>query len=250
MPNTPNTQVLDASKLPIRPGLDREVQRAWERLAAPGTWWTGAERVAIAAEVRHAPSCALCMQRKAALSPYTDRGDHDSQGALAQPVVDIVHRIVTDAGRLKQSWVREAVANDVSEERYVEVVGIVALVTALDTFDHALGRARRPLPVPMRGEPRKARPAGAKRDLAWVHTVAPQDLAPGDPDPYAVHGEKNIHRALSLVPQEVFNFFDLDVELYLKDDEIRAFGTKHRALTHAQIEMLAARVSALNGCYY
>jgi hypothetical protein len=250
VPNTPNTQVLDASKLPIRPGLDREVQRAWERLAAPGTWWTGAERVAIAAEVRHAPSCALCMQRKAALSPYTDRGDHDSQGALAQPVVDIVHRIVTDAGRLKQSWVREAVAYDVSEERYVEVVGIVALVTALDTFDHALGRARRPLPVPMRGEPRKARPAGAKRDLAWVHTVAPQDLAPGDPDPYAVHGEKNIHRALSLVPQEVFNFFDLDVELYLKDDEIRAFGTKHRALTHAQIEMLAARVSALNGCYY
>ncbi len=250
MPNTPNTQVLDASKLPIRPGLDREVRRAWERLAAPGTWWTGAERVAIAAEVRHAPSCALCMQRKAALSPYTVRGDHDSQGALAQPVVDIVHRIVTDAGRLKQSWVREAVANDVSEERYVEIVGIVALVTALDTFDHALGRARRPLPVPMPGEPRKARPAGAKRDLAWVHTVAPQDLAPGDPDPYAVHGEKNIHRALSLVPQEVFNFFDLDVELYLKDDEIRAFGTKHRALTHAQIEMLAARVSALNGCYY
>jgi alkylhydroperoxidase family enzyme len=176
--------------------------------------------------------------------------NRESHGALAQPIVEIVHRVVTDAGRLKESWVRSMMTSGVTEERYVEIVGIVALVTALDTFDHALGRAVRPLPPSSPGEPRKVRPAGAKRDLAWVHTVAPQDLTPDDPDPYAVHGEKNIHRALSLVPQEVFNFFDLDIELYLKDDEIRAFGTKHRALTHAQIEMLAARVSALNGCYY
>ena len=241
---------LDLTGLPIRQGLDREVRRAWLRLAAPGTWWTGAERVAIAAEVRNARTCRLCSQRKVALSPYTLRGDHDSQGDLAQPVVDVVHRIVTDAGRLKESWVRSTVTSGVTEEQYVEIVGIVALVTALDTFDHALGRALRPLPASVPGEPRKARPAGAQRDLAWVHTVAPQNLTPDDPDPYAVHGEKNIHRALSLVPQEVFNFFDLDIELYLKDDEIRAFGVAHRALTHAQIEMLAARVSALNGCYY
>jgi hypothetical protein len=241
---------LDPAELSIRKGLDRELERAWARLAAPGTWWTGAERLAIAAEVRNAPRCALCRQRKEALSPYTARGDHDSQGALAQPIVEVVHRIVTDAGRLKESWVRSMVTSGVTEEQYVEIVGIVALVTALDTFDNALGRALRPLPASVPGMPRKARPAGAKRDLAWVHTVAPQDLTSDDPDPYAVHGEKNIHRALSLVPQEVFNFFDLDVELYLKDDEIRAFGTEHRALTHAQIEMLAARVSALNGCYY
>lgn len=248
--NVSDVSELDPTGLPIRQGLDREVQRAWSRLAAPGTWWTGEERLAIAAEVRNARSCSLCMQRKEALSPYTVRGNHDSLGALAQPIVEVVHRIVTDAGRLKESWVRSMVMNSVTEEQYVETVGIVALVTALDTFDHALGHALRPLPASVAGKPRKARPAGAKRDLAWVHTVAPQDLTPGDPDPYAVHGEKNIHRALSLVPREVFNFFDLDVELYLKDDEIRAFGTEHRALTHPQIEMLAARVSALNGCYY
>ena len=65
------------------------------------------------------------------------------------------------------------------------------------------------------------------------------------------HGSpKNIHRALSLVPQEVINFFDLDVELYLKDHEIRDFGREYRALSHPQIELLAGRVSALHGCYY
>lgn len=240
----------DSDLFRVREGLDREVQRAWSRLASPGTWWTGAERVAIAAEVRNARSCALCRRRQEALSPYTVSGDHDTLGALARPLVEIVHRVVTDAGRLKQSWVRSMLDSGVSEEQYVEAVGVVALITALDTFDHGLGRAPRPLPAPQPGNPHKARPKGAKRDLAWVHTVAPQDLTSDDPDPYAAHGEKNIHRALSLVPQEVFNFFDLDVELYLKDHEIREFGAEHRALTHGQIELLAARVSALNGCYY
>ena len=61
---------------------------------------------------------------------------------------------------------------------------------------------------------------------------------------------KNIHHALSLVPQEVFNFFDLDVELYLNDHEIRDFTREYRALTHPQMELLAGRVSVLNGCYY
>lgn len=49
----PNTKSLDVGALPIRIGLARELDRAWARLAAPGTWWNGAERLAIAAEVRN-----------------------------------------------------------------------------------------------------------------------------------------------------------------------------------------------------
>lgn len=246
----PNATSFDARTLPIRDGLERELKRAWSRLAAPGTWWRGAERLAIAAEVRNAHACELCGRRKDALSPYAVQGSHDQLGALPDVVVEIVHRIATDAGRLKRSWVYERFAAGVSEEEYVEAVGVVALITALDSFDLALGLDLRSLPAPLPGQPQRRRPAGARRDLAWVSTVAPQDLTPDDPDPYAMHGAKNIHRALSLVPQEVFNFFDLDVELYLKDHEIRAFDTEHRALTHPQIELLAGRVSALNGCYY
>lgn len=245
-----NAPSFDARTLPIRDGLDRELKRAWSRLAAPGTWWRAAERLAIAAEARNAQACELCRRRKAALSPYVVQGSHDRLGALPDAVVEVVHRIASDAGRLKESWVNEMLAAGVNEEQYVEAVGVVALITALDTFDQALGLGPRPLPAPLPGEPLRHRPAGAMRDLAWVSTVAPQNLTPDDPNPYTVHGEKNIHRALSLVPQEVFDFFDLDVELYLKDHEIRAFGTEHRALTHPQIELLAGRVSALNGCYY
>jgi hypothetical protein len=247
MPIAPS---LDAAALPIREGLAAELKRAWARLAAPGTWWDAAERLAIAAALRGAQSCALCARRKQALSPYALGGAHDHAGVLPEAVVEIVHRLATDAARVKRSWVEAMCATGITEAQYVEIVGVVALVTALDTFDRALGLDLRPLPAPRPGEPSRRRPAGAARDLAWVSTVAPQALGPDDPNPYAVHGEKNIHRALSLVPQEVFNFFDLDVELYLKDREIRDFDTEYRALTHAQIELLAGRVSALNGCYY
>jgi len=240
----------DANAMPIREGLARELARAWRRLAEPGTWWSGAERLALAAEVRAARSCALCRQRKAALSPYGIDGVHEGPGTLPEAVVDAVHRLATDAGRLTRGWLERALGRGLAEAQYVEAVGVVALLTAMDTFDLALGRAECPLPAPIPGEPARARPAGAKRNLAWVSTVAPEDLLPGDPNPYALHGSKNIHRALSLVPQEVINFFDLDVELYLKDHEIRDFGREYRALTHPQMELLAGRVSALNGCYY
>ncbi len=235
---------------PIREGLARECSRAWERLASPGTWWTGAQRLAIAAEARQAQDCSLCRRRKDALSPYAVLGEHDTVGTLAPAIVEIVHRIVTDAGRLTKKWLHATLAQGVSEEQYVEAVGVIAVIVALDTLNVSLGIPQRALPPPRTGAPTRQRPSGVNRDLAWVGTLEPEAVGAGETDPFKVHGTKNIHRALSLVPQEVFNFFDLDVELYLKDHEIRDFTREYRALSHAQMELLAGRVSALNGCYY
>ena len=77
----------------IRSDLTAAHDRAWRRLAKPGTWWTGAERAAIAAEARHATACRLCHARKDALSPEAVQGDHDHLGALPPHVVEAVHRI-------------------------------------------------------------------------------------------------------------------------------------------------------------
>lgn len=239
-----------SAMLPIRPELMRALEAAWVALAAPGTWWTGAERTAIVAEARRAESCALCQRRKEALSPYSVEGSHDSLGELPGEAVEATHRLRTDAGRITEGWVRQVADGTLGEERYVEIIAIVAIITAFDTFDRALGRPQRPLPLPAAGDPSRHRPAGAKRTLAWVATLAPPDVGPGDPNPFPVHGDKNIHLALSLVPQEVFNFFDLDVELYLKDHEIRDFSREYRAISHRQIELIAARASAINTCFY
>jgi hypothetical protein len=242
--------MIDPRSIPVREPLARECARAWERLALPGTWWSGAERLALSSESRRARRCALCRARKQALSPYAVDGTHDTLGTLPPAAVEAVHRITTDAGRLTRKWLAGVLADGLAEEQYVEIVGVVAVITALDTFDLALGRSERALPAARPGAPSRRRPAAARRDLAWVSTVAPDAYGPADIDPYKVHGVKHIHRALSLVPQEVLNFFDLDVELYLKDHEIRDFSREYRALSHVQMEFLAARVSSLNGCYY
>jgi hypothetical protein len=241
---------VDGIALPARAGLLAAIEEAWRRLARPGTWWTGAERLAIAAEVRRAAACPLCRARKEALSPASVAGTHEGRGLLDEHAVEAVHRLATDASRITERFVRQLAEGPLGEERYVEIVSVVAIVVGLDALDHALGRPAPPLPAAVDGAPTRQRPSGARRNLAWVATLAPEDVSAGDVNPYAVHGDKNIHRALSLVPQEVLNFFDLDVELYLKDREIRDFAHEFRAISHAQIELIAARTSALNRCYY
>jgi hypothetical protein len=57
-------------------------------------------------------------------------------------------------------------------------------------------------------------------------------------------------KAMSLVPDEVRSFFDLVENQYLPGAVMRDFSHEYRAITHAQIELLAARVSALNRCLY
>ena len=240
----------DPAALPVRGDLAAALEVAWQRLAGCGTWWTGAERLAIAAEARLAQSCALCAERKTALSPYMVDGEHDSLRGLPAVLIDVIHRVMTDAGRLSESWYKRVIEAGLGEGEYVEAVAVVTTITALDTFDNAIGLALRPLPAPGGGAPSRHWPTGAKRNLAWVPTVAPEDLSADDIDPYAKHGSASIHRGLSLVLQEVMDFFDLDIMLYMRDEEIDDFGRDVRAISHPQIELLAGRVSALNGCFY
>ena len=69
----------------VREDLIEAHRRAWRRIAEPGTWWSGEQRVAIAAETRNALSCSLCRDRKAALSPNAVEGEHERLGVLPAP---------------------------------------------------------------------------------------------------------------------------------------------------------------------
>ncbi|MYG52715.1 MAG: hypothetical protein F4204_10335 [Rhodospirillaceae bacterium] len=238
------------SPLPVREGLAASQRRAWTRLAEPGEWWPGAVRIAIAEETRAAPACAFCAERKAALSPYAVSGRHTAATDLPDVLVDTVHRIRTDPERLTRRFCDAALAGGLSDGEYAETVAVVATVVAVDTFCDAMGLPRHALPEPVAGEPRRRRPPGAKPGLAWIATVAPEDVTEGEAGMYDGLAGVNIHRALSLAPAEVAGFFDLDAEHYLPDAQLRDFGVEYRALTHAQIEFLAARVSAINQCVY
>ena len=48
----------------------------------------------------------------------------------------------------------------------------------------------------------------------------------------------------------MIGFFDLDIALYLSQDAIRDFANEYRAISHSQLEFIAAKASAINRCYY
>lgn len=241
----------------MREELATTQARAWLRLASPGTWWTGAERVAIAAEARHARDCPFCAARAAALSPLTVGGAHARlDSPLVDAAIEAIHRIRTDPGRLGESWFLRLGEAGLGEAAYVELVSVVAVVTAVDTFRCTAGLEPWALPAPLAGSPSQHRPRGARPGLAWVATLAPEDVTPDDPDLYREHpGPRarygaNIHRALSLVPDSMIHWWDMLEAMYQSSAQMRDFAREYRTVTHPQIELLAARVAALNRCEY
>ena len=60
----------------------------------------------------------------------------------------------------------------------------------------------------------------------------------------------NIRRAMSVVPDEIRAFFGLGACHYLPAAVMRDFDREIRAIDHAQIELVAGRVSSINGCVY
>ena len=234
----------------IRPDLSAALATAWAALGAPGTWWTGAERVAIAAETRQAASCPLCADRRQALSPYSVAGDHSNLGRLPAAAIEAIHRITTDAGRLSESWYRRVINGGLGEGPYVELLSVVAIVTCVDTFHRTLGLPARDLPPARPGVPSCVVPAGAKPGLGWMPMLSPEDRRPDDPDLYRNRIGGNVQRALSLVPPAMIQFWDMFEAMYLENPAMRDFGREYRAISHPQIEMLAARVATLNQCLY
>jgi len=233
----------------VRRDLAHAHLRAWDRLASPGTWLDGATRVAVAASTREARTCRLCQLRKLSVSPNSHTGQHDDTSELPVGWVDIVHRIATDPGRLTRGWFDRAVGERVEDGAYVELVSIVAHVTAIDTFARGIGSDQWPLPIAQSGSPTRYRPAEARLHDAWLPTIAWHERGPREADFF--HGlPANIKMALTLIPDEARSFFDLVAHQYLPGPAMRDFANEYRAITHAQIELIAGRVSALNQCTY
>ncbi len=252
MSGDPATLTLDysAAGVAVRDDLRAAHRYLLEHIATPGAWWTGMQRVAIAAEARHSLSCNLCARRKAALSPTHVAGEHDSLGTLSATVVEAIHRIRTDPGRLSRSWFEQITAAGVTDGEYVELVGVVALSTGLDFFARALGISPLPLPAPRPGGVSRHRPPSAKAGTGWVPMIPCEDATGGEADLYeGLAFVPNIVRALSLVPAEVKALQRSSAAHYFPVKDI-IDPTARRALDRMQIELVAARVSALNQCFY
>ena len=236
---------------PVRAEFSEVHQRFWERLASPGNWWTGTERVAIAAEARHAAHCPLCRERKTALSPYTVTGEHTRVNHdLPEVAVEVVHRIMTDASRLTRDWHESVCADDLTQEAYIEIVGTVVALVSIDQFCRAIGVDLHPLPQPKPGTPSGYRPMAAQMEEAWIPLVPAKNDNTPEADLWPSGRTGNVIRAMSLVPDEVRTLADLSSVHYLPNTQVRDPLAAQGCLDRAQMELIAGRVSALNGCFY
>ena len=234
--------------LPVNEVLIAGLDAEWQRFGRPGTWWTGAERVAIAAEARAARSCSRCAERNAALSP--EGHPHEASGPLSAAAVDAVHRISSDPGRLSARWARQVEAAGLSPEQLVELTGVVAILTLGDTLARACGAPLSGLPAASRGAPSRVRPSGLESESAWVPVVHPERAEGAIREVFesfrqAVGYVFNIGRALTLVPAEFEGFGRAFYPTYPNHGDPPAGD-----LDRSQIELLAATVSAANDCFY
>lgn len=223
--------------LPLSDEIRAAHGAALEAIARPGPFWTGRERLGMVAEARASIDCDVCARRKAALSPNAHDGRHDGPAGLQPTVVDAVHRIRTDPARLTRS-VFDSVTAVLSPAAYVEMVSVVTTSVIIDTLHRALGLALPPLPEAEDGEPTGDPPGDTVEEGAWVPIMRVADQpASGPPAVW------NIARAMGLVPAAVNLFFSTFRPHYALTDI-------PLAISQSQAEFVAARVSAMNECFY
>jgi hypothetical protein len=236
---------------PIRTDFAAAHNRYWARLGQPGAWWTSAERIDIAKEIRAVWDCSLCAERRDALSPNAVRGEHTAVTSLPPLAIDAIHRIVTDASRLSRTWYQSLIEGGLSEGQYIEIVGTVVAMVSIDSFATAIGVSERELPTPRNGEITRYRPASAGSDDAWVPMVSVDNAGTAEEDLWVSGRTGNVIRAMSLVPDEVRTLKDLSAAHYLAMADVPKTGVDRGGpLNRSQIELVAGRTSALNACYY
>ena len=196
--------------------FERLVDREWARLAAVGTWWTGGERLAIAADARLAHA-----------------GDPPS-GILPRPVEEATRRVAVEAATIRGTDVARWEMEGLNSFAYVEIVGIVARLAAIEATAFGLGHKERLLPEPLAGEPSCRRADGAAITTGWAPTVGPAAA----------------RSSLSAVPAEAEAMLDLQDVLYLPPADIDDWQAVRDGLTRSQIELAAARAAALDRCVH
>ncbi|MGI9595335.1 MAG: hypothetical protein ACR2QK_04200 [Acidimicrobiales bacterium] len=200
-------------------------RQAWAKLAEPGTWWTSAQRLAIADRARR-----LFAAR--ATPPWLRR--IEDPGGLSDETIAIVDKITLDAGNVDRPWAESAMA-DIGDGAYVELIAVVAITVMIDVFAEAVGVDKADFPTADRGEPSRIRPDGLGDIGAHVPAL--------DPFPGA-----NVARALSLVPEANKLFRTVSVPTY----SAPGFDSLQwdTPLTRPQVELVASRVAAMNECFY
>jgi hypothetical protein len=210
---------------------------AWEHIAGPGSWWTGAQRVELAG------TALLAIADADPVPPWVGVTSTDRLGSvLLAPATahDFVYRLARHAGTVTVD-VYDSVSGELGELPYVELCGIVSTVAAVAHFCRDIGIPVPPLPAPCEGEPTGARPDRvAQPQYNCVPVAEPADEVAA------------VVQAYTAVPGENLNNWRMAAVQYMPVAEMVHPDWQRRpgGLSRAQMELVAARLTRVRDCFY
>ncbi len=238
------------SVYPVRAAVEQIHQETLDSFARPGTWLTGAQRAWLVAQARDARIQAGLQEA------LHDAPALPADAGLPAVAGRIARRIAVSVTDLDRSILEEALAGGLTDAEYVEIVGVVSRAVNVDVFARGIGVPMRALPAVTAGEPSRARPQAARSEGAWVDSVPGGarggEMAKHIYDSSAPQAAPFILRALSLVPDEARGLICLGRAQYLNiEQRFMDMEFSHNpSLSRMQLELVAARVSAINQCFY
>jgi len=221
----------------VREDLAEAHRLAWEHIAAPGTWWTGAQRVELASTAQQA------IADPDPLPPWVGVTTTDRlPSPLVAPAVahDVAYRIARHAGTMTVDVYR-AVAGEIGELPYVELCAIVSTVAAVSHFCRNIDVPVPPLPAPVAGSPTRRRPERlAQPQFNWVPVAEPADEVAA------------VVQAYTAVPDEQRNTWRMADAQYMPVAAMvdPDWSRRPGGLSRAQMELVAARLTRLRDCFY
>jgi hypothetical protein len=233
------------SQLPIRLDLEAAHTTAVASFSEAGTWFDGAERKEIVALAR----------RERYIQGFEMIGFEDEVTGIPLPpaVAELIHQVACASEKIDKDFFERMQSQGLSLEQYVEVVGLVSRAVGIDTFGRALGFPMNALDKAHSGKPSGERPESAVVEHAWVPTIPSGKK--GGKDAEVLYGQidfvANIFSALSLVPQEASWVMEMGQVQYVGMSDLMNFEFRRsEQFSRAQLELIAARISALNNCFY
>lgn len=201
--------------LSIDDSYEQLIQREWDHLSRPGTWLDGERRVGVAAAARAA------------------RNGETARAPIQAALVEAARRLTVEPATVTVEWIEALAAEGLDGLTYIEVLGICSRLAAVDTFLYGIGQPERPLPTAVAGSPTNAQVPEAELNGGFAPTVGPASPL----------------SALSAIPPGREAMFDLHETFYLSLPEMGQLDIV-KDLDRAQLELCAARTSALNECFF
>ena len=198
--------------VPVREDLKDAHRAIWDHLGNPGAVFTADERSRILSAARR------------------DTRHHES---VPIAITSLARFLYDDPAVVDGAMVRAAAAS-AGEPAVVETIAAVSMLSAVDGTHRALGVELEPLPEPQPGPATGKVLSGLTRRR--THVPMPQGAIP---------------RALDLIPDASVAFRASFGAQYMTGSEMSYSNyARTPGLNRAQMELISARTSILNECFY